>query len=41
MGMTTPAKLNELNHAEEPARGLLEGWGGSTFRVNCWRGGRL
>ena len=26
--MTTPAKLNELNHAEEPARRLLEdlGW---------------
>ena len=26
--MTTPAKLNELNHAEEPARALLErlGW---------------
>ena len=25
--MTTPAKLNELNHAEEPARRLLEGLG--------------
>ena len=25
--MTTPAKLNELNHAEEPARWLLEGLG--------------
>jgi type I restriction enzyme R subunit len=26
--MTTPAKLNEFNHAEEPARQLLErlGW---------------
>ena len=26
--MTTPAKLNEFNHAEEPARALLErlGW---------------
>ena len=23
--MTTPAKLNELNHTEEPARRLLEG----------------
>ena len=25
--MTAPAKLNELNHAEEPARRLLEGLG--------------
>ena len=25
--MTSPAKLNELNHAEEPARRLLEGLG--------------
>ena len=35
--MTSPTKLNEFNHAEEPARVLLErlGW---TYvpRDECW-----
>ena len=35
--MTSPAQLNELSQAEEPARVLLERLGGRTRRGRRWR----
>ena len=35
--MTTPARLNELHHAENPARELLENWAGRTSHAKRWR----
>ena len=35
--MTSPAKLNELNSAENPARELLERVGYTYLRARQWR----